>query len=61
VGFFYDAVKNKWTTIQVPQAISTVPAAINDLGQIVGTYYTADGASGGFIATPSSGCATPVD
>ena len=60
VGFFYDAVKNKWTTIQVPQATSTYPAAINDLGQIVGTYYTADGASGGFIATPSSGCATPV-
>jgi probable HAF family extracellular repeat protein len=38
----------------VPGASQTSPNGINDLGQIVGFYFDADGVEHGFLATPSA-------
>jgi hypothetical protein len=39
-----------FTTLDVPGAISTQINAINNLGLVAGTYISADGTGGGFIA-----------
>lgn len=42
-----------FTTINVPDARGTDLLAINDLGQIVGTFADSNGISHGFLATPT--------
>jgi hypothetical protein len=58
VGYYYGPrgflLRNgAYTSIDVPGAWATVPYWINDLAQISGIYYDANGAWHGFIATPA--------
>ena len=49
-GYLYDQVHGTFTTIDDPNGIvGTEVQGINDLGQIVGYYYGADGLSHGFV------------
>jgi probable HAF family extracellular repeat protein len=49
-GFLLD--DGIFTTIDVPGATLTQAFGINELGQIVGRFRDAGGASHGFLATP---------
>ena len=47
-------------SLEIPGAVDTVPQAINNLGQIVGSYANADGTRHGFLRQPN-GAYTTVD
>ena len=59
-GYLYDQVHGTFTTIDDPNGIGgTEVQGINDLGQIVGYYYGADGLSHGFV--DNGGIFTTID
>jgi probable HAF family extracellular repeat protein len=54
-GFLYSVVTGKYTTIMVPNSVTTFAYGINDNGQIVGTYIDASNHYSGFLYTISTG------
>jgi uncharacterized membrane protein len=50
-----ETLADSWTTIDFPGAIDTRAFGINENGDIVGLYYTADGTGHGFLLSEDGG------
>jgi probable HAF family extracellular repeat protein len=52
-GYLYNIVTRRFTTVQVPGAVSVTATAINNHGAVAGYFTTTGGATNGFLRRPN--------